>query len=162
MWQLCTVPQHNKNTFYHKQDFQSGSLSHVMQRMLWKMFSSKSHFHEYSHPNSLWFQGTEHGTLHRGGDLDKKLGQIKMFWINCLETPRPLGLNKEIDLSLCSNLTYFGVVRYSSICLMFFHSILVYGVCSCCICVFPLSFSIHPYPLLSVFAVHKCHGTTIV
>lgn len=59
------------------------------------------HLNNHSHPiSSLRFQGIEQITLHREGDVDRKLMQRKLFWIHSLETLQTLGLNEGFDMSV--------------------------------------------------------------
>lgn len=59
------------------------------------------HFNNLSHPlSSLRFQGIEQVTLHRGGDVDRKLCQRELFWIHKLDALQPSGLNEDFDMSV--------------------------------------------------------------
>lgn len=59
------------------------------------------HFNDLSHPlSSLRFQGIEQVTLHRGGDIDRKLCQRELFWIYTLNALQPSGLNEDFDMSV--------------------------------------------------------------
>jgi len=59
------------------------------------------HFNEASHPvSSLRFQSIEHIELPRRGDIDMKLCQRELFWIDTLNALQPTGLNEDFDMSV--------------------------------------------------------------
>ena len=58
------------------------------------------HFNECSHPiSSLRFQGIEHIEMPRGGDMEKRLCQRELYWIDTLNALHPgTGLNEDFDM----------------------------------------------------------------
>lgn len=44
-------------------------------------------------------QHSEHMELPRGGDVERKICQRELFWIDTLDTLQPTGLNEEFDMS---------------------------------------------------------------
>ena len=57
------------------------------------------HFTDCSH-TAPSLQGIEHIKLPRGGNIDRKLCQRELFWINELGSLQPMGLNVDFDMNV--------------------------------------------------------------